>query len=54
MADGNSAPDSIHIGMRKRFMTAWKPCEESSTQAMQKPRPVRPTEAKVRTAKASA
>ena len=34
------APESIHRGMRMRFMTAWKPCVDSLTQAKATPTPV--------------
>src|SRR4051812_15439525 len=33
---GNRAPESSHKGIRKRLMTAWKPCVESIGHAMQK------------------
>ena len=40
--DGKNAPDMSQIGIRMRFMIAWKPCVDSKRQAITRPRLVRP------------
>lgn len=45
VAAGKREPDKSHMGIRKRFMTPWKPCVESRRQARQNPKPVKPSEA---------
>jgi len=39
---GKNAPDRSHIGMRSRFMMAWKPCVDSMRHAITRPRFTRP------------
>src|SRR4051794_4571172 len=41
---GNSEPESIHSGIRKRLMIAWKACVESRRQATTNPKAVREKE----------
>jgi hypothetical protein len=50
---GKKAPERSHMGMRTRFMTAWKPWTESSTQAKAKPIAVIETASTARTAAAA-